>query len=121
MNRREFLTSTGVAAASWSTLLAPIRVLAADVKPIRIKDIENFTIQIPVSDADKSAGVAARYGITRVTTESGIRGYSVGGGGGGGGGRGQGGRGGAAASTDNPAAMRVGAPGGPPLPSTTVL
>jgi D-galactarolactone cycloisomerase len=121
MNRREFLTSTGVAAASWSTLLAPIRVLAADVKPIRIKDIENFTIQIPVSDADKSAGVAARYGITRVTTESGIRGYSVGGGGGGGGGRGQGGRGGAAASTDNPAAMRVGAPGGPPLPSPSTF
>jgi L-alanine-DL-glutamate epimerase-like enolase superfamily enzyme len=117
MYRREFLTSTGMAAASWASLLAPVKALAADVKQVRIKNIENFTIQIPVSQTDTEAGVAARHGVTRVTTESGVKGYSFGGGGGGG--RGGSGRGSArtGVASDNPAALRVGAPGGPPLPS----
>ena len=48
MNRREMLKLTGAAAGlGWSSLLAPLKAIAADVKPIRIKNIENFAIQIP--------------------------------------------------------------------------
>lgn len=106
MNRRELLTSAGVsagAAVAWNSLLAPIKAMAADVKPVRIKTIENFTIQIPATPTEVQAGVMSRMGVTRVVTESGVRGYTFGGGGGGGG------RGGAAG--------RVGGPGGAPIPN----
>ncbi len=96
MNRRELLISPGLAAgaaAAWSSLLVPMKAVAADVGPVRIKTIENFTIQIPVSATEEEAGVMSRIGVTRVVTESGVRGYSFAGGGGGG----RGGRGGGAA------------------------
>lgn len=111
MNRRELLTSAGVA---WSSLLAPIKAIAAAVKPVRIKTIDRFTIEIPATAAEVQAGVMSRMGVTRVVTESGARGYSFTGAGR----RGGGGRGGArAASVSAVEAARVGAPGGPPLPS----
>lgn len=119
MKRRDLLTTAGVAAcagATWDALLAPIKAIAADVKPVRIKTIETFTIQIPASTTEVEAGVMSRIGVTRVTTESGVRGYSFSGGGGGGG-RGGAGRGGAGASANGgSAAGRVGGPGGAPIP-----
>ena len=81
MNRREFLSSTGIVAG----LLAPVKALAAQVKPIRIKDIETFNIEIPATATEIEAGVMNRMAVTRVVTESGVRGYSFGGAGGGGG------------------------------------
>ena len=121
MNRRELLTSAGVAAGAsvaWNSLLAPINAIAADVKPVRIKIIEDFTIQIPATPTEVQAGVMSRVSVTRVVTESGVRGYSFSGVGGGGRGGGRGAAGatpsGAGASG---AAARVGAPGGPPIPS----
>src|ERR1035438_10390476 len=115
MTRRQILTSARVAAyggVAWNGLLAPLKAIAADVKPVRIKAIETFAIQIPATTTEVQAGVMSRIGVTRVVTESGVRGYSFSGGGGGGGGRG--GAGGAAAGGGG-AAGRVGAPGGPPI------
>jgi L-alanine-DL-glutamate epimerase-like enolase superfamily enzyme len=80
MNRREFLLSTRIVAG----LLAPLKALAAQVKPIRIKDIETFNIEIPATATEREAGVMSRIAVTRVVTESGVRGYSFGGAGGGG-------------------------------------
>src|SRR6185503_12404766 len=94
------------AAAAWEGLLAPVKALAADVRPVRIKNIENFTIQLPATEMEIQAGVTARVGVTRIETDSGVRGYSFGGGGGGGGGRGGAGRGGAGAGAPGAAAGR---------------
>src|SRR4051812_2077230 len=85
MNRRQLL-SAGIAAAV-NRALAPVKALAADVKPIRIKDVETFNIEIPATPAEVEAGVMNRMAVTRVVTESGVRGYSFGGAGGMGGGR----------------------------------
>ncbi len=122
MNRRELLTSAGVAAGAsvaWNSLLAPIKAIAADVRPVRIKTIENFTIQIPATPTEVQAGVMSRVGVTRVVTESGVRGYSFGGAGGAGG---RGGGLGTAGATPSGAeasgaAGRVGGPGGAPVPN----
>jgi len=88
MNRRELFLSTGIvagASVAANQLLAPVKALAAQVKPIRIKDIETFNIEIPASATEIEAGVMSRIAVTRVATESGVRGYSFGGAGGGGG------------------------------------
>jgi L-alanine-DL-glutamate epimerase-like enolase superfamily enzyme len=119
MNRRELLTSAGVAArVAWNSLLTPIKSMAADVKSVRIKIIENFTIQIPTTPAEIQAGVMSRMGVTRVVTESGVRGYSFGGGGGGRGGTAGAGRGAAGTTPNGGGAVgRVGGPGGAPIPN----
>ena len=45
MNRRELLTCAGLgASAGLAGLLAPIKALGAEVKPIRIKNVETFNI-----------------------------------------------------------------------------
>lgn len=93
MNRREVLGTAGIAAgaAALDGLLAPVRAIAADVKPIRIKNVETFNIEIPATPTEVEAGVTNRTAVVRVETESGVRGYSFGAaGGGGGGGRGAG-------------------------------
>ncbi len=82
MNRRQMISSTGVAAgtgAMMNHLLAPVRALAADVKTIRIKNIETFNIALPATPTEIEAGVMSRTPVTRVETESGVRGYSFGG------------------------------------------
>jgi L-alanine-DL-glutamate epimerase-like enolase superfamily enzyme len=89
MNRREVLSAAGAG------LLAPLKAVAADVKAIRIKNVETLNIEIPATPAEVEAGVTNRSAVTRIETESGVRGYSFGPAGNGGGGRG-GGRGGAA-------------------------
>src|SRR5947207_14435627 len=90
MNRRQVVLSIGILADTSRVvdqLLATIKVLAADVKPIRIKDVETFNIEIPATATEVEAGVMNRMAVTRVVTESGVRGYSFGGAGGGGGAR----------------------------------
>jgi L-alanine-DL-glutamate epimerase-like enolase superfamily enzyme len=98
MNRRELLTSAG-AGLALNQVLAPVNALAAEAKPVRIKAIETFNIEMPATPTEIDAGVINRTAITRVVTESGVKGYSFGGVGGGGGRGGAGaaaGRGGAA-------------------------
>src|SRR5438309_10567933 len=85
MNRRELLTSASVVAGAGvalDPLLAPVKVLAAEAKPIRMKEIEAFTIEMPATPTEVEAGVMNRVAVTRVVTESGVRGYSFGGPGG---------------------------------------
>jgi D-galactarolactone cycloisomerase len=86
MNRRELLTYAGLgASAGLSSLLAPVKAIGADVKPIRIKNVETFNIEIPATPAEVEAGVMNRTAVVRIETESGIHGYSFGAAGGGGG------------------------------------
>ena len=47
--RREFLALSGLASAA---LLGPVRALAQAVKPVRIRDVELFRLDIPVSKAE---------------------------------------------------------------------
>jgi L-alanine-DL-glutamate epimerase-like enolase superfamily enzyme len=85
MNRRELLASTGLAAGAGlavDRLLAPVNAVAAEAKPIRIKNVETFNIEIPATPTEVEAGVMSRINVTRVVTESGVRGYSFGGPGG---------------------------------------
>ena len=51
MNRREVLGTAGIAAgaAALDGLLAPVKAIAADAKPIRIKNVETFNIEIPAT------------------------------------------------------------------------
>jgi L-alanine-DL-glutamate epimerase-like enolase superfamily enzyme len=87
MNRRALLASTGIVAGAGvavNQLLAPVKAVAAEIKPIRIKNIETFNIVIPATATEIEAGVMNRIAVTRVVTESGVRGYSFGGAGDGG-------------------------------------
>src|ERR1051325_11751735 len=81
MNRREIITTAAIGACSGG-LLAPVQAIAADVKAIRIKNVESFNIEIPATPTEVEAGVMNRINVTRVVTESGVRGYSFGGAGG---------------------------------------
>src|SRR5215471_11019452 len=110
MNRRELLTSAIAAGAGigLNQVLAPVNALAAEAKPIRIKAIETFNLELPATPTEVEAGVMNRIGVTRVITESGVKGYSFGGPGGGGG-RGGGARGSATGSA--PAQPTVGTGG----------
>src|SRR5438477_9362758 len=85
MNPRQMLGSGMAAGAALNSLLAPVKAIAADVRPMRIKTIEVFNIEVPVKPTEVEAGVMNRAAVTRVTTESGARGYSFGGPGFGGG------------------------------------
>lgn len=86
MNRRELLASFSVAAAGagLSQVLAPVQAVAAEAKPVRINAIETFNIELPATPTEVEAGVMNRLSVTRVATESGVKGYSFGGPGGGG-------------------------------------
>jgi L-alanine-DL-glutamate epimerase-like enolase superfamily enzyme len=86
MNRRELLTGASLgASAGVAGVLAPIKALGAEVRPIRIKHVETFNIEIPATPTEVEAGVTNRTAVVRVETESGVRGYSFGAAGGGGG------------------------------------
>jgi D-galactarolactone cycloisomerase len=57
-------------------ILAPLRALAAAVKPITIRGLDIFPIEIPVSQAEHDAGVDHRFTVVKVETDAGVRGYS---------------------------------------------
>jgi L-alanine-DL-glutamate epimerase-like enolase superfamily enzyme len=89
MKRRELFSSAWAAGAGLGLrqVLAPVSALAAEAKLIRINAIETFAIEMPATPTEVQAGVMNRISVTRVITESGVKGYSFGGPGGGGGGR----------------------------------
>lgn len=74
LSRRHVLAALGASAAA--RLLEPVRALAQDVKPVRITRIEGFPIQIPVPAEEAATGKIHRYGVVRVETDAGVRGYS---------------------------------------------
>lgn len=71
--RRELFA---VATAALAGSLAPPRVLAAAAGPIKIRDVEIFPIDIPVSPSEHDAGLDHRFMVVKITTDAGIRGYS---------------------------------------------
>src|SRR6516164_11464991 len=86
MTRRDLLHCAGLgASAGLSSVLAPIKALGAEVKPIRIRNVETFNIEIPATPTEVESGVMNRTAVVRIETESGVRGYSFGAAGGGGG------------------------------------
>ncbi|MCW5981881.1 MAG: mandelate racemase/muconate lactonizing enzyme family protein [Bryobacteraceae bacterium] len=70
LSRREWL---GLSAALF---LEPVRRVEAAVKPVRIRDVECFEINIPVSKAESEAGVNHRYSVVKVMTDAGVNGIS---------------------------------------------
>jgi L-alanine-DL-glutamate epimerase-like enolase superfamily enzyme len=68
MNRRSFLFS--------SLGFGALPRLRADVKPVRITDVDVFAIDIPVTAAEDSAGLMHRYIVAKVATDVGVTGYS---------------------------------------------
>jgi L-alanine-DL-glutamate epimerase-like enolase superfamily enzyme len=72
-SRREFLRA---AMAATATILGPLRSLAAAAKPVTIRDVDIFPVQIPVSRAEHDAGLDHRYTVVRIGTDVGVRGYS---------------------------------------------
>ena len=73
LNRRELLAAS-------SLLLAPVRRLAAAVKPVRITGVDVFPIQIPMPKEHENTGRMNRYGVCQVDTDAAVRGYSFAGG-----------------------------------------
>ena len=59
-----------------AAILAPVRALASAVKPVTIRDVDIFPIEIPVSPAEHDAGFDHRFTVVRVETDAGVRGYS---------------------------------------------
>jgi len=87
MNRRELLKCAGTfatAGVTTSQILQPVKAIAADVKRVRIQNIEAFALQLPRAGGQPSPATAAtgtradpsRLVCTRITTEAGVRGYS---------------------------------------------
>ena len=73
VTRRELL---GGATAALAARLAPLELLAAAVKPVTIRDMDIFPIEIPVSPAEHEAGSDHRFTVVRIETDAGVRGYS---------------------------------------------
>ncbi len=69
LNRREFLQASAI-------ILAPVRAVAAAVKPVRITGVDVFGIKLPGPPEDAAAGKVDRYTVCRVSTDAGVRGYS---------------------------------------------
>jgi L-alanine-DL-glutamate epimerase-like enolase superfamily enzyme len=78
MNRRDMLLGAGAlsAAASITASLAPVNALAGEAKSVKIQDIEIFDVVLPTPQEKVQAGARNRYNAVRVTTNSGVRGYS---------------------------------------------
>ena len=56
--------------------LAPLRGLAAAVKPVKITGVEIFPIRIPVTRDEAEAGVNNHFMVAEIRTEAGTTGYS---------------------------------------------
>jgi len=80
MNRRTLLKSSAFAAAGIATtqFLGPVKAIAADAKRIRVKDMEVFAVRLPKPANAPPGTNIDPYNLvcTRLTTESGVRGYS---------------------------------------------
>jgi len=72
-SRRELLWRIS---AAWAAALAPVHRLRAAVKPVQIRDVEIFAVDVPVSKAESEAGFNHRYSVVRITTDAGVRGIS---------------------------------------------
>ncbi len=62
--------------AASTVILSPLRSLAAAVMPVKIREVDIFPIDIPVSQAEHDAGFDHRYIVVKIGTGAGVRGYS---------------------------------------------
>ncbi len=72
LNRRDLLR--GATAAIGLQSLAPLRALRAEVRAVRITDVESFRIRIPGTDHHDLQ--VFDYGVSRVHTDAGVTGTS---------------------------------------------
>ena len=63
----------GAAAALTLPLLDPVRAVAAEVKRVRITDVESFSVRVPGGDANDQMKNFV-YGVSRVHTDAGVTG-----------------------------------------------
>jgi L-alanine-DL-glutamate epimerase-like enolase superfamily enzyme len=73
LTRRNFVCASMAAS---TLILSPLRSLAAAVKPVKIREVDIFPIDIPVSQAEHDAGFDHRYIVVKIGTDAGVRGYS---------------------------------------------
>jgi L-alanine-DL-glutamate epimerase-like enolase superfamily enzyme len=84
ITRRELLASGGAAATA--ALLDPVRALAQKVKPVRIRGIDSFRLNIPASREELAISEKIGWepndwhrsalGVVKVATDAGVTGYS---------------------------------------------
>lgn len=72
--RRGFVRSVAQAAAA--ALLDRLRAVAQAAKPVRIRGIDIFPIEIPIPEEELLRGKYARYTVYRVDTDAGVRGWA---------------------------------------------
>ncbi len=75
ISRRTLLGGTAATLGSW--LLDPVRALAAEVKRVRITDVESFRVSIPSGKAADPLRIYD-YAISRVHTDAGALQISLG-------------------------------------------
>ena len=73
-SRRTFCASSFAAASAG--LLAPVRSVAQAAKPVRIKSIDIFPIEIPVPKEQAETGLYTHYTVVKVATDVGVTGYN---------------------------------------------
>jgi D-galactarolactone cycloisomerase len=71
-SRRAFVGAAGAAMAA--AMIEPVRLVAAAAKPVRIKNIDIFPIEIPTPQEELMMGKYARYTFYEVETDAGVRG-----------------------------------------------
>lgn len=86
-SRREFLKRLAAASAA---LLEPVRAVAQAAKPVRIRDVELFKLDIRVSKEEQEASARLGWGVNdfrrstpgvvKIVTDAGVNGYSFAGG-----------------------------------------
>ena len=59
-----------------SSLLAPLRAAERAAKPVRIKNIEIFPIEVPHTKEEWTSGMYVRFTVVKVETDVGVRGYT---------------------------------------------
>src|SRR5208283_77094 len=56
--------------------LAAVGALGAAAKRVQITEIDQFTVDVPVTAAEDAAGVQHRYEVVKLVTDAGVIGYS---------------------------------------------
>lgn len=72
LSRRSFAWSLGAVTAA---LIQPVRAVAAAAKPVRIRNVDIFPIEISIPREELEMGKYARYTFHEVETDAGVRGY----------------------------------------------
>ena len=87
VGRRRFLQAGGIslstgalAAAAAVGIPEPLRAAERAAKPVRIRAVDIFPIEVPTPAEEVQAGKINRYPVVRVETDVGVRGYSFAGG-----------------------------------------